>query len=269
MKALKFLSVLFLLFSAILISSCENEPIDSALLDAIDNGGGGVDGGGGKGGGGTDGGGSTGGSTTGDYWPTAINNEWVFQSGGIDQDPMKIKSMNVINNKTYYTFDSLFGQTIDDSDGQVAATVRIHKSSGVYTIKFEDLIIDLQGFKAKQSGYEFIILKDNLSVGQKWTGSYTQTTTYDGGGIPEVKLITNYTGTVLEKGATLVVNEKSFSNVIHVSLKMSTSYFGINSEIDSDYWFAKDIGPIKTVTKSTSIGFTTTITNELLSYVIK
>jgi hypothetical protein len=47
MKTLKFLSVLLLLFSAILITSCENEPIDSALLDAIDNGGSGVDGGGG------------------------------------------------------------------------------------------------------------------------------------------------------------------------------------------------------------------------------
>lgn len=50
MKTLKFLSVLLLLFSAILITSCENEPIDSALLDAIDNGGGGVDGGGTSGG---------------------------------------------------------------------------------------------------------------------------------------------------------------------------------------------------------------------------
>ncbi len=57
MKALKFLSVLLLLFAAILISSCENEPIDSVLLDSINNGGG-VDGGGGSGGG-TGGGGTT------------------------------------------------------------------------------------------------------------------------------------------------------------------------------------------------------------------
>jgi hypothetical protein len=58
MKAFKFLSVLLLLFATVLISSCENEPVDSALLDSINNGGG-VDGGGsggGTGGSGTDGG---------------------------------------------------------------------------------------------------------------------------------------------------------------------------------------------------------------------
>lgn len=44
-----------MLFSIILITSCENEPIDSALLDSIDNNGGTVDDGGTNGGSGTTG----------------------------------------------------------------------------------------------------------------------------------------------------------------------------------------------------------------------
>ena len=62
MKVLKFLSVLFILFSLFTITSCVNEPLDPALLDSVDNGGG-TDGGG-TGGGGT---GTGGGTTTGYY----------------------------------------------------------------------------------------------------------------------------------------------------------------------------------------------------------
>ena len=53
MKTLHYFSVLLLLLAVFTFSSCENEPIDSALLDSINNGGG--TGGGTGGGGGTTG----------------------------------------------------------------------------------------------------------------------------------------------------------------------------------------------------------------------
>lgn len=71
MKSLQFIVAFFLIFTSVLITSCETEPLDSDLLAQLNNGGGtdggdgdgGTDGGGGTGGG-TGGGGSTGGGTT-------------------------------------------------------------------------------------------------------------------------------------------------------------------------------------------------------------
>lgn len=76
MKVLKFLSVLFILFSLFTFTSCVNEPLDPALLDSVDNGGG-TDGGG-TGGGGT----GTGGGITTEFYikvtKDGVVKKWTF-----------------------------------------------------------------------------------------------------------------------------------------------------------------------------------------------
>ncbi len=124
MKVLKFLSVLFLLFFAILITSCENEPIDSALLDAIDNGGGGVDGGGGTddggtGGGGTDGGGTGGGSTGSSF--TAKIGSFNFVAKDIEAE---------ISDSAFGTELNINGIT---SDGKIMSIQMIKPVMGTFT----------------------------------------------------------------------------------------------------------------------------------------
>ena len=58
-------------------------------------------------------------------------------------------------------------------------------------MKVEDITIDLGGgMTGQQTGFEAIILKDNLSVGQTWNGSYSQTTTYNIPGVPPVATTT-------------------------------------------------------------------------------
>ena len=67
MKSLQFIAAFFLIFTSVLITSCETEPLDSDLLAQLENGGG-TDGGDGGTGGGSGGGGTGGGGTsTGDF----------------------------------------------------------------------------------------------------------------------------------------------------------------------------------------------------------
>lgn len=249
MKNIKLIAGIFLILTSFTFTSCENEPIDSAINLDDNNGGGGT--------------------STGDYWPAALNNQWVYKLNGVQQSPMKIISVNSINNATYYTFDTLFGQ--GSTGGNAAATVRLKKNSGDYYIRIEDLNLNLGGgLTATMTGYEYILLKDYLTVGQTWTGSYNQTTTYSDPQLPAIIQSTNYTGTVIETGSTVTVNGVSYPNVIKVRVRQSTSFAGSLEPtlVDSDYWFAKDVGPIKAVNLSTVSGNTTTNTNELASFVI-
>ena len=248
MKNIKILAGIFLILTAFTFTSCDVEPIDSAIVldDTPDPIGGG-------------------GTSTGDYWPAALNNQWVYKQNGVEQTPSKIISINSISGNTYYTFDNVFGSS---SSGTTAAAVsRLRKSGGTYYVKVEDITIDLGGgMTGQQTGFEAIILKDNLSVGQTWNGSYSQTTTYNIAGVPPISTTTNYTGTITETGSSVTVNGTTFNNVIRYRLHQSTSLAGTpSSELDTDYWFAKDVGPIKYITYNT--GTTTPqYTTELSTY---
>ena len=86
MKTIKLLPIFLLFLSAVSFVSCESsvEPVDPALNVPPEN---------------------PGGSTTGDYWPMAINNQWVFTQSGVQQAPMKIIGTEQYNGKTYYTYE--------------------------------------------------------------------------------------------------------------------------------------------------------------------
>ena len=256
MKSIKLLAGLFLIFAAFTFTSCENEPIDSSI--ELNNGG--------NNGGGNNGGGNNGGGTsTGDYWPTALNNQWVFKLDGVQQPPMKIISINSISGSTYYTFDTLFGQGSMGTLG--SATTRLKKNSGDYYIRLEDLNLNLgNNLTAVMTGFEYILLKDYLNVGQTWNGVYTQTTNYSDPQIPDITQTTNYTGTIMETGGTLSVNGTSYPDVIKVRIHQSTTFPGLPtpSIVDSDYWFAKDVGPIKAI----NVAEGSTTTNDLMSFIL-
>jgi hypothetical protein len=62
--------------------------------------------------------------------------------------------------------------------------LRLRKSEGAYYLKTSDAVVNLQGLSGTQTGFEMIILKDNVAVDMTWVGNYNQTTTYSG--IPAV-----------------------------------------------------------------------------------
>lgn len=243
MKKIKFFTAAFFLFAAVSLISCtaDNEPIDPS----IDLGGGGNGGGGG------------GGTPSGDYWPTAINNQWIFNQNGATLDPMKMIGTDNFGGATYYKFAPQSSGT-----SVTGVSTWLNKSAGVYKLKTGDMNLNIGGLTGTQTGYEMILLKDNIAVGQTWTGTYTQTTTYSG--IPAIVQTVNYTGTILETGVSATVDGETYSDVIKMNLMQEASMPGSISITNTEYWFAKNVGPIKITTYSGSGTYNSILTDYTL-----
>jgi hypothetical protein len=254
MKSIKNLFSIFIIFTSLTFVSCENEPLDASLLNNNNNSN-------------NTGGGNTGGGTSsGDYWPSVINNSWSFSNNGAASQMMKIISTSNINGATYYNFDNVFGQTTQVSG---TAAMRMRKNSGDYYIKVESTSLDLGGgMTATQTAFEFLALKDYLAVNQTWNGSYTQTTTYSGSPvpIPAVTMTSNYVGTILGTGLTETVDGETFTNVIKLKIVQTISLPGSpNSTIETTYWYAKNVGPIKSQTLANGATNTAILTDYVLN----
>ncbi|MVO07895.1 hypothetical protein GOQ30_01790 [Flavobacterium sp. TP390] len=242
----------FMMLVVAFASCSEVEPLDPILSGQVNSGG---DNGSGSG----SSGGNSGGTSSGDYWPTAINNEWTYDSNG-SSSTMKIIATETVNGQLYYKFAPQSGNG-SMSSGIVNSSV--NKTSGVYKLKTDDVVIDAGGITGTQTGYEYIVLKDNIPVNGTWNGSYTQTTTYTG--IPPITFTTNYVGTILAKGVSETVNNEVFADVIKVKIDLTTNVPGVPATtIVSEYWYAKDVGIIK----ATNIGSGVNYENILVDYIL-
>lgn len=237
MKTLKtFFSVLILVFA---FTSCEIEPLDSSI--SVGSG--------------------SGATSSGDYWPTTINNKWTFQQNGVAQSPMKIIGSSTIGGALYYEFSPQGGSGGGASANSV--TTRLNKNGGNYNLKTDDLNINAGGLSGVQTGYTMILLKDNIAVGETWSGNYTQSTTYTG--IPALITTTNYTGTILAKNVSATVNGETFNDVIKMNLHQENNFSGTITTADTEYWFAKNVGPIKTVTTSGGANYESILIDYLIN----
>lgn len=245
MKAIKNLLSIFVIITSLTFVSCENEPLDSSLLNNTNS----------NTGGGSTGGGGGSAVPSNDYWPAAINNTWTLQQNGSNLPPMKIVSTETIGGNLYYKFapQSANGATNNNY---------LRKSGGAYFLKTSDTSLNISGLTGTQTGYEFTILKDNVALNGTWNGSYTQTTTYTG--IPAITQSTDYTGTILAKDVTETVNGVTYPNVIKVNIHQETTSPGSLSIVNTEYWFAKNVGIIKSKTFAGS-GIYTSI---LVSYTL-
>lgn len=239
MNFVKFLIVFF--FASVLITSCEIEPVDRASLP--ENGGG---------------------TSTGDYWPTAINNQWVFKMDGVLQSPIKMISINTINANAYYTFNQIVGTGLGFT---VSGIQRLRKSNGDYFIKMEILSSPAQGPIPgfTMTGYETIILKDYLAVGGTWTDKYSQTTTYSDPNFPVISVDFDILGTVMEKNSSISIAGRNYTDVIKIKYIQKVTMAGQAVTATSYYWYSKNVGPIKMTTET---GGQTTV-QELDSYIVK
>jgi hypothetical protein len=73
-----------------------------------------------------------------------------------------------------------------------------------------------------------------------------------------------YLGIILEKDASITVNGKVYASVIKMSLKQEVSFQGQTTITESVYWYAKGVGPVKSI--NTING--TTVESTLVSYII-
>lgn len=258
MKKLRLFPVFFTLFSVLLLTSCTTDSLDSDLTnqEVDDNGGsngGGGNNGGGNNGGNNGGGNNGGGNTTGSYWPMAVNNKWTYDvSTGASQD-MKIINTQTIDNKLYYKYDNFFGTSTAGQAGM--AEVGTRQQNGVYYAW-----VKTTASGTNLSPVEYIMLKDNIGVGETWNQTLVQNVTFDMPGIPPITMTIEVQGKIIEKNITLQVGTQTFNDVIHTKLTQST----LGTSTVTDYYFAKSVGPIKIVMTGGGVNQTQTIS----SYVV-
>ncbi len=182
---------------------------------------------------------------TGDYWPTSVNNNWVYTQEGVDNS-IKIIGTEEVDGVNYYNFDQLpiFGLAVYNRQ-----PFSIKKNKGDYYIKVGERNTTTDGVTYKITGYEFLFFKDYLDVNQTWTGTYNYTQSDNAISYPLfARTEGTYTGEILEKGVSLTVNGTLFKDVI--KFRFTQILDGKDDawptwDYSSDYWIAKDVGIIK------------------------
>jgi hypothetical protein len=238
----KITSIVFVLWLSVFsLSSCtsEFEPIDPAIQTPVEN---------------PDDNG-TGGNSSGDYWPRAINNQWVYKLDGEVQEPMKISSTISIDSRTYYKYDNFLG--VSDGGSNFIGTNLTRKTNGVYFVRVSAIITGTPSITV--SPLEVVVLKDYLEVNQMWSQNLSQTTTIEG----QTPIVTavEIDGKILARNITVIIGAITYTQVIHVEVIQTTQ--GIINK--NEYWFAKDIGLIK---YSNFIGGTINSVYEIQSYTL-
>ena len=227
MKKTTLLAYCFLLVTAFSFNSCDTENIDPAVVDNNVN---------------PD---PEGGVSTGDYWPTAVNNEWVYKRNGVIQEPMRFIGTETIGGKIYYKFNNFFTSSTEGTVQGAQETTYINKLNGVYSTRTV-VVSNIAGFGFTISPIETILLKDYLAQGETWTQQIPQIITYNIPGVPPMTMEINTVGTIEEKGISLTVNNVNYTDVIKVKLIMTTSALGQSEvPVTNYYWFAKNHGLIK------------------------
>jgi hypothetical protein len=199
------------------------------------------------------------GTTTGDYWPMAVNNIWNFDNDGGTAE-LKLTGSTVFGSTTYY---ELYDESTDPS---LAVQNWVAKKGATYVQKMADATIVQDGVTIEFEGYEVPLFKDNVEQNGSWTGSISPSITYTSGGIsvsPPTHIV--YTGTILEKNVSVSLNGVTYPDVIKMKMVMDITIGDQTSSALQEYWFAKDVGPIRQYQNSSEGTFDLTLLNYTLN----
>jgi len=212
----KFITSFLLLLTAISFTSCNNDSSDDDNAQ----------------------------DSTGDYWPTSVDNNWVYTQDGVENS-IKITEGDERNGAKYYKFNQLdiFGRAVEDHP-----PFSIKKDKGDYYINVGEKNFTVEGVTTKITGYEFLLFKDYLGVNETWKGTYNYTKSFSTSNPNVFVTEAAYAGKILEKGISLTVNGKVFNDVIKFRFEQILD--GKNDawptwDYSTDYWIAKDVGIIK------------------------
>ena len=137
------------LLTTLLISfyACDNEALDNGLSQG-------------------NGDGEAGGESTGDYWPMAVNNNWIYDYSldGVQQEDynMTIDALITFEGNQAYLY-SQFMPTVSGTDGTELESFDIdfytRKNGGDYIVGVGDLTADFLGlFQLSQTGYSLSLI---------------------------------------------------------------------------------------------------------------
>lgn len=183
-------------------------------------------------------------NSTGDYWPTSVDNNWIYGQDATETS-IKIIGTQEVNGDKYYEFNQLniFGRAVED-----LPTFRIKKNKGDYYINVGEINITANGVTTKITGYEFLLFKDYLGINETWEGNYSYTKSSNAANPLFALTEGTYKGKILEKGISLTVNGTVFNDVIR--FRFTQIIDGKNDawptwDYSTDYWIAKDVGIIR------------------------
>lgn len=187
--------------------------------------------------------------STGDYFPTALNNEWEYTHTTFGGFEFPSISTIIESSSGRYEFEKIF--LIDDGTGSIQEYIDevgiITKDDGDYikTRSQGPAVYETLGYVLQTDrDLEEIFLKDYLEVGETWNDeiNYTYKHPTDPFNNPDIEIEETYFYKVIAKNITMSVQGKTYTSVIEIE---KTIVENGNSSIES-LFYAKDIGEIKT-----------------------
>lgn len=165
-------------------------------------------------------------STTSNYSPLTNGSNWTYnftQGSTSGTYKLTVSRDSTINSKAYKVLTST-----DGIDRYMA-----RNNNEYYRLQaFPTLGVD---------NFEELYLDDSKDVNGTWTK--TVNFTYIFNGMP-IAITANLNYVIKEKGVTRTVNNKSYSNVVHVKLDISSVLFG-GSVGGGDFYYSKGVGMIE------------------------
>ncbi|MFD2908505.1 hypothetical protein ACFSX9_07125 [Flavobacterium ardleyense] len=190
------------------------------------------------------------GISTGNYFPLVENNKWWYTENN-EMSLLYIGGVLNFNNVPYHRLLN------SDSD----YPEWISKQGASYFKKTGQVLVPAPNGATVEIGeYEIKILKDDVDVGASWMGSPQYSVrVYNGGSPQSVPATLRYTGTILERDVIENINGVTYSNVIKANLNIVQVVNSQTTTIETNYWFAKDIGIIKQSLRSSTDNITRTM----------
>lgn len=173
-------------------------------------------------------------TSTGDYWPTQIGYSWDFDTTFFGSVTSEIVGTTIFDNQNFYEFDNFMGQS----------NFFVGKEGSNYYVAQNITGTNVNGYTLSAPVIVLLLLKDNLQVGETFTQNITYTISYTPDpGLPpfgDQTVTATYTTEMIERDITYQVGGVDYNDVLHIRLETSA----LGSTAVSDYYFAKDIGPI-------------------------
>lgn len=190
----------------------------------------------------SDGSGDSDGTSTGNYLPLAVGNKWNYTNGStatLDQ----IIGTATFGGVTYYEDDDSAVE-IDIQNWVVKKGASYYQKAGTTTQVQGSITIVTAPYEIKQ-------FRDDLAVGEKWHGSASPKVTYSGSSSGSFNAHINYEGTITARDVSETLGGVTYNNIIKTQMVATVNSNGQINTINSEYWFAKDIGIIYDSTTST------------------
>ncbi|MFN2262171.1 MAG: hypothetical protein ABR595_08930 [Psychroflexus sp.] len=215
--------------------------------------------------------------STGDYWPTAIDNIWYYETenadGSINENDYQILSETSVDGLPAYELDEFFVASQLESAGAAGeVTGYLIKNEGNYIFYNPGFEMVEEGAELSLSEFSYVFMKDYLEEGESFTESFVFnfTSSFDGGGEIggfepiEIEIEADLVITIVERDFEMTINEETYQNVIHLMIESTStdSEFGESFTYTTEVYFAEDIGPIKILDENETEGFD----SEIISY---